>query len=491
MTERVDEAALVLIVDDESSGRQALEGLLLPEGYRLAFAVDGPDAIAQAAAQRPDVILLDVMMPGMDGFEVCRRLRATPDLAEVPVIIVTALDDRAARLEALEAGADDFVSKPFDRLELRTRVRATVRLNRYRRLLAERERFRWVVDRAREGILLLDATGVPTYANAAARAVLGLPDDGPLPAVPLVALAQRLYRCDPPELWAQWPRTPAAAQPLHLVRAETPTAPAIWLAIDTLTPPNGDGATLVRVNDVSASITRRAEMHTFRTLISHKLRTPMNSIWAGLEVLVNDDALSADERRHFTDIAFQGADRLRDTIEQVLRDVDGLGLAAPGAGFALADLADTAARAAELSDLPAAQVAVHAPPTLTGRRLALAPTAFELVLYELLGNARKFHPRHTPRVELHLAAVDGDRVRLRVTDDGVTLSPLQLRRVWSPYYQGDKDLTGEVPGIGLGLAYVAAVVTRIGGQCQLANRTPGPGVVVDLVLPLQPAPTTA
>ncbi|MDH3676052.1 MAG: response regulator [Anaerolineae bacterium] len=128
----------VLIVDDEITARKTLRALLLGQPYNLAFAANGKDALAQAAELDPDLILLDVMMPEMDGFEVCRRLRANPFLAEVPIIMVTALDDRESRLKAIEAGADDFVSKPFDRVELRARVRATIRLNRYRRLLLER-----------------------------------------------------------------------------------------------------------------------------------------------------------------------------------------------------------------------------------------------------------------------------------------------------------------------------------------------------------------
>ncbi|MCG3209029.1 MAG: Sensor histidine kinase RcsC [Anaerolineae bacterium] len=147
----------VLIVDDEPVGRKTLKALLFTEGYDLAFAANGPEALALAAELNPDVILLDVMMPGMDGFEVCRRLRAMPDQAEVPIIMVTALDDRAARLEAIEAGADDFITKPFDRVELRARVQAVIRLNRYRKLLQERTRRREAEEEARrqENELLL------------------------------------------------------------------------------------------------------------------------------------------------------------------------------------------------------------------------------------------------------------------------------------------------------------------------------------------------
>jgi signal transduction histidine kinase len=128
----------ILIADDAASIRELMGLLLLPEGYELAFASNGPEALQKAAEFTPDLILLDVKMPGMDGFEVCRRLRANPLLAEVPVLMITALYDRDSRLQGIEAGADDFIGKPFDESELQARVRAILRLNRYRRLLMER-----------------------------------------------------------------------------------------------------------------------------------------------------------------------------------------------------------------------------------------------------------------------------------------------------------------------------------------------------------------
>jgi putative nucleotidyltransferase with HDIG domain len=129
---------ILLIVDDEPSGIEAIESVLMNQGYNLAFASHGPEALAKACELFPDLILLDVMMPGMDGFEVCRRLRADPRVAEVPVVMVTALDDRTSRLRGIEAGADDFITKPLDRNELRARVRTITRLNRFRRLQEER-----------------------------------------------------------------------------------------------------------------------------------------------------------------------------------------------------------------------------------------------------------------------------------------------------------------------------------------------------------------
>ncbi|HWQ11211.1 MAG TPA: HD domain-containing phosphohydrolase [Roseiflexaceae bacterium] len=130
----------ILIVDDLPDSREILEDILTSPQHRVLLAASGQEALLQAVLQTPDLVLLDVMMPGMDGFEVCRRLRADPRTAEMPVILITALDDREARLRGFEAGADEFITKPVDRNELRARVRTIMRLNRYRALLEERRR---------------------------------------------------------------------------------------------------------------------------------------------------------------------------------------------------------------------------------------------------------------------------------------------------------------------------------------------------------------
>ena len=131
-------SSVILIVDDEYAGRETLQSILEGEGYQLEMAENGSQAIEKAKQLLPDVILLDVMMPGMTGFEVCERIRNDPEIAEIPIIVLTALDDRESLLTALKAGADDFISKPFDRYELRARLLGITRLNRYQKLLQER-----------------------------------------------------------------------------------------------------------------------------------------------------------------------------------------------------------------------------------------------------------------------------------------------------------------------------------------------------------------
>ena len=144
------ETSTILIVDDEPLLRTALGDLLAVEGYDLVLASSGLEGLKKAAELIPDLVLLDVKMPDIDGFEVCRRLRADPLLSDVPVIMVTSLADRDSRLQGFEAGADDFVSKPVDDIELLARVRTTTRLNRFRRLLLEQTRRQQAEEALRE-----------------------------------------------------------------------------------------------------------------------------------------------------------------------------------------------------------------------------------------------------------------------------------------------------------------------------------------------------
>jgi putative two-component system response regulator len=121
----------ILIVDDESGARAALEFLLRREGFEVRDAADGPSAIQECATFRPDLILLDIMMPGMNGFEVCRHIKATPETRLTPVVLITGLTATEDRIAGINAGADDFLSKPIDLNELLARTRSLLRLKQY------------------------------------------------------------------------------------------------------------------------------------------------------------------------------------------------------------------------------------------------------------------------------------------------------------------------------------------------------------------------
>ncbi|MCI0408744.1 MAG: response regulator [Acidobacteria bacterium] len=121
----------VLIVDDNAQNVELLSALMQAEGYTVAAAADGLEALAQVEAAPPDLILLDIMMPGLDGYAVCRRLKERPETCLVPIVLLTALGAEEHLLRGIEAGADDFLTKPFSQAELKARVRSLLKLKAY------------------------------------------------------------------------------------------------------------------------------------------------------------------------------------------------------------------------------------------------------------------------------------------------------------------------------------------------------------------------
>ena len=199
-------AASILIVDDEPQNRRLLEALLIPEGYHIVSATDGAHALELIAANPPDLVLLDVMMPAMDGYEVARRMKSDPFSSNIPIIMITALIDAKARHAGLEAGVEEFLTKPVDRDELWLRVRNLLRLKAYSNLLednsrvleeklferaADLQRFRIAMDATAEAIVIIEhSTGGLVEVNNTACSLLGYS-------------RQELFELGPTAIWTE------------------------------------------------------------------------------------------------------------------------------------------------------------------------------------------------------------------------------------------------------------------------------------------------
>lgn len=153
----------ILVVDDTPASLKLLTEILTAEGYDVRSAINGELALQAAASNPPELVLLDVRMPVMDGYEVCRRLKALPQTAEVPVIFVSGLSDSSDKLEGFALGAVDFVTKPYERGELLSRVRTHVEIMRLRNHLEEQvaERTKELTESERKTSLILDSSPVP------------------------------------------------------------------------------------------------------------------------------------------------------------------------------------------------------------------------------------------------------------------------------------------------------------------------------------------
>lgn len=481
----MDNANTILIVDDQLSARETMAAVLTGQGYNLLFAENGLDGIKQAKATLPDLIILDIMMPGMDGFEVCERLRTDLQLAEVPIIMLTSLDDFETRVRGLEAGADDFVSKPFNRVELLARIRTITRLNRYRRLMQERTKFEWVVDQSKDGYLVIDDQGVITYANPQARLYFSLPlgSDSAINE-PFLELARHQYRFEPDGAWLTWPEKPATVGPRYLVRPESLSSHAFWLQVDTL-PISGSsaGAWVVQLTDVTAQKILERDMRGFHVMVSHKLRTPLAGILGSLKLLANSGAsLSPEKVMSLSQLALDNVERLYHSMGDVLEFLSTPFASQSQIKFNLSTLETTATEIADTLHINLAQV--NCPMPLQNSWLQLSHRAMELVLWEVLENTKKFHPQQSPNVIITVAEKSNGNVTVSIVDDGAGLSPEQLTQIWSPYYQGDKYATGEIKGMGLGLAMVATMVREVGGQTHAYNNKNATGLVIELILPL-------
>ena len=122
---------VILVVDDQTQNNDLLEAYLVPEGYEIIKATSGEEALAKLAGNEIDLILLDVMMPGMDGFEVTRRIRQDKKNKLMPIILVTALKETEDRIQGIKSGCDDYISKPFDKMELFARIQSLLKIKAY------------------------------------------------------------------------------------------------------------------------------------------------------------------------------------------------------------------------------------------------------------------------------------------------------------------------------------------------------------------------
>jgi PAS domain S-box-containing protein len=495
----------ILIVDDEAAGREALRSLLLAEGYNLAFAGSGAEALAKAAELTPDLVLLDVMMPGMDGFEVCQRLRADPLLAEVPVVMVTALDDRDSRLQGIGAGADDFVSKPFDRVELRARVRTITRLNRQRRLRAlelqaERDRTRSILEALGEAVVVTDVEGTILYVNPAVAALTGFTREE--------ALGQkwRLWQSDrrPDDSYSQVEETIHAGQTWRgevINKRKDGTLYDATLTVAPLFDPHDPNRPIGFVG-VQRDITLLKEAERlkdrFVSNVSHELSTPLSVI-----TLLSDNLDTLYERlndakrqKMIRDIQ-RHTQALNDLIDDVLAisRLDGGSIPTERQEVNLAQLA----REEVDRQLPLAHEKSQTLRVSGVERLAVWGNGGQLrqVVRNLLNNAIKYTPtggQITCECLVQAASAisetawpgsadlpPGRRAALRVADNGPGISQEDLPHLFERFYRVKAQ--GNTRGTGLGLSIARELIELHGGQIAVAS-TPGEGSTFAIYLPL-------
>lgn len=166
----------ILVVDDIKQNVKLLRVILTASEYDVVEAYNGEEALEKVKAELPDLILLDVMMPKLTGYEVCQRLRADERTRSIPVVMITALHEMDDRVKGIEAGADDFISKPFNKVELLTRVKSLLRLKQASARKDETPLLSVILPELNDGIVIADEQGKTRHMNPAAQKLLNVQD---------------------------------------------------------------------------------------------------------------------------------------------------------------------------------------------------------------------------------------------------------------------------------------------------------------------------
>lgn len=166
--------AKILVADDIKQNVKLLRVILTASGFDVVEAYDGEEALEKAKSENPDLILLDIMMPKLTGYEVCQKLRANGTTKSIPIVMITALHEMDDRIKGIEAGADDFISKPFNKTELLARVKALLRMRRIPAKEEEANILESVLSGLEEGVVVTDGQWKITHINQTAKELLNI-----------------------------------------------------------------------------------------------------------------------------------------------------------------------------------------------------------------------------------------------------------------------------------------------------------------------------
>ncbi|MBC2605699.1 response regulator [Pelagicoccus albus] len=470
----------LLIVDDNYGARYSIEALLAQDNFRFVFAQSGQEALDILEEETPDLILLDVMMPGMNGYETCRKIREIEKVSEVPIIMLTALDDEESMIEGIEAGADDFLPKPINKLELRSRIRSIIRLNRFRKLCNERHKFELVVAQSNRGFLILDSDNRIRFSNTSARKMLEQ-SKRPFEEDSFFSICKEVYTLHPFDIEQAIEKCeePSEYPPFTMVRKEQSESPIKWIQA-TFHPLGLESGNqkFLRLEDITEQITSFREKHTFSRMMSHKLLTPLNTIKAAHQML--GASPSESQVKHVAKIQESGIERLEYDIRSILAFLDSENSQHSEISLQEArQIIETVGADIQLL----LKIETQGP---TEDILKISAHDFEACVREICENAVKFSSQSTPTLEIEMVSDPQNReLALSFLSNSNQLSSSELANVWRPYWQADRYQTGEVQGMGLGLALVAANVWSAGGTCSMQNHPSQKGVLVSVTLPFR------
>ncbi|AFY73305.1 signal transduction histidine kinase [Synechococcus sp. PCC 7502] len=474
--------ASILIIDDEADNFDVIETLLSDQNYQLHYAESGEIAIASLEVFQPDLILLDVMMPNMDGIEVCKVIRTLPEWKAIPIVMVTALNSKEDLAKCLNAGATDFISKPLNSLEFRARVKSMLRIREQQNRL---ERANALIlaqlEATLEGVIAANEQGQLVAYNKKICDMWGIhPIAKELEAQDLLLLPLLHEAKFPEKLSTILEDT--YDSPDQVSYGELETDDLIYEYFSSpVTSPNGKFWGFVwRFRDITdrkleekALQEAKEEAESalriksdFLAMMSHEIRTPINGV-LGMTELLSTTPLEQDQQRFVQSIQTSG-----EILLTVINDI--LDFSKLESGKLLLEhipldvhaiVADTcsllAKQAQEKGIELSCEVDASTPTYIIGDAIRLRQ-----ILLNLANNAVKFTPAGVVRLSVSLSpdTENGLELLFKVQDSGIGLTPAQLEKLFQPFTQASISTARKYGGTGLGLAICQKLVRMMGGR---------------------------
>jgi PAS domain S-box-containing protein len=492
--------ARIVLADDNADMRAYVRELLAPH-YQIELAADGRQALAAAHRERPDLILSDVMMPLLNGFELLAAVRADDTLRNVPVVLLSARAGEDSRIEGLDAGADDYLIKPFSARELLARVGAILELQRMRRGEEEvarlrTEQFETLLNEAPLGVYLIDADFCIREMNPTARGVFGdIPDligrdfDEVVHVLWPDPYANELVRRFRHTLMTGEPDS----NPEHIEqRRDRGVTEYYQWRITRIRRSDGRHGVVCYFRDISEHVLARARLETadrqkdeFLAMLAHELRNPLAPIRNASELLARSS--SANSQGQVLGILKRQVAQLTRLVDDLL-DVSRITQGKIELRRQPIQLAEIIEQAVETVDI-LLKDKHHTVSVISDRRplwVNADPARLLQCVSNILTNAAKYtEPRGEIRIESY--EEDGAAV-LIITDNGAGIAPEVLPHVFDLFVQSDRTLDRAQGGLGIGLSVAKRLMEMHGGQVQAASAGLGRGATFEIRLPMIQSP---
>lgn len=477
------EKPVILVVDNEPLNVELLRAILPSKDYDVVTAGDGDEALLLLARQKVDLVLLDVMMPNLNGFEVTRIIRTDPKIKGMPVILITALGETSDRIMGIEAGCDEFVTKPFDKQEVLARIRTLLKLNYYRSQIDEKEKFEHIVNRMNDGLVICDAGLKIVKTNQKGRELLGSEDLSPGWVGRLGHIYKKGTRADLDRDLAVYDMD------FDLERPGTSAHGLLIVSFSSTVIKDTEGRTVsvvIALHDVTEQRRNNFQKENFLSLMSSKMRAPLAASMEQLELLRKSaPPLENMSFGKSVEIAVAKVSEFLGMTEKIFdfmaADASARFEENPaGDGLISMAKAETMVREA-VKNQPQAKVRCTfdlAP----GLVVPMSEKLFGIIVKNLVENAVKFNTQSP--VELWVSAKpEGDKVRFSFSDNGPGIANEEKRAIFEDFHQADRSGAAKALGLGLGLPTVKKIVEGSLGDVR-ADGGPGSGACITFTLPM-------